>query len=860
MIQSSEVSAERSDLCTVHQHCPDRPYLELTVPNNSVSVTFIKFKISSRDQGWADQDGVNRSTTWFDAAARRPPNRSSLPNFTLFCNARGVPEFQSQTAGWDVKSTLAKRNWLAALLPGDVIQIIPRAKFQGWVNIVGEAHITNTSDEIRVLHLQPAVDHDDPLLCSLHHLRLGQGGDFEPLSYCWGDADEMEEITIDAEAVGGVLRAIPVAQSIAKALRELRLPHKPRRLWIDQLCINQNDRKEKTQQVGLMARVYSEASMVHIWLGLGDRATQAALAVVRDIYNYDRETFCIGGEGCGCEGTQHFVRLHDLKKRSRNRREGSRVFYEGLGDIFKVHMKTWPAEIRQSASGLKGSPNLSQLLSCLFSNPWFRRVWVIQEALCPPRAVVRCGPEIVPWDEVLHANHILSSIDFAASQPYSLAPAVTMPWVWNVLRENLRENHPSPNCVSCAEGPMCILCVFLHGLSLQATVPQDKLFALLSFDYSTPIEVTMANFTRWWILTYQSLDILSWTHCQPGRTWRRTSHDSHKPELSAPTWSLGVDGKYTWGEATLLNEHRHDATNGAIPDQDLVTLPISVDGGGVEDDQSRLQLRLRGYQITEIEEITYLALDNHIPTATRKNSDKKISRTNSNDDDKKLDKSQQQLEDYMMTKPAASLLRSFDRTFDPTDTFKFWNSWWPQSSRPHDQRPRERILHRLREPAGPMSDHISAHTRYYSQRTATEEAYSFAALAEHASAPLVRCSADICPSCLDPFFFVGSDGRKTKGLCPWPARVGDVVVVLSGGKVPYLLRPVPNKEDYPKEKSKASFSDETAASFHTETAGQSQDGQKYQFVGECFVMGAMSGRYYEKQIREGRELSIYTLV
>lgn len=120
----------------------------------------------------------------------------------------------------------------------------------------------------------------------------GRGEILSPFRIAGGTLTRWKRsITIDAEAVGGVLRAIPVAQSIAKALRELRLPHKPQRLWIDQLCINQNDRKEKTQQVGLMARVYSEASMVHIWLGLGDRATQAALAVVRDIYNYDRETF-----------------------------------------------------------------------------------------------------------------------------------------------------------------------------------------------------------------------------------------------------------------------------------------------------------------------------------------------------------------------------------------------------------------------------------------------------------------------------------------------------------------------------------------------------------------------------------------
>ncbi|KAK8050970.1 hypothetical protein PG993_002355 [Apiospora rasikravindrae] len=902
MIQDEEISVERNDLMTVHQHCPDRPYLELTIPDNATSVTFIQYNAGLTQMGkTGHRPGSTLRSVDLPTGALCPTSPFSSigaasPSSTLISSDGG-------------KSTLAKRAWLASLLPGDVIQIIPRAKFQSWVNIVREARITigfqfddsstslsasqelgqsskrlhgasltSTRDEIRVLLLHPADNHNDPVFCSLHHLRLGQKDEFEPLSYCWGDGGKMEDITIDAEPIGG-------PQSIVEALRQLRLQEKPRRLWIDQLCINQNDTDEKTQQVGLMSRVYSEASMVHIWLGLGDRATRAALALVRDIYNYDRETFCLGGDGCKCTGTRHVVSLQDLKKRSKNHR-GSRASYEGLGDIFKLHLKTWPAEVRQWASGRKGSPNLSQVMSCLFSNPWFRRVWVIQEALCPRRAVVRCGPEVVPWDEVLHTNAVLSSIEFAGSQPYSLTPAVTMPSVWNVLCESLRESRQILDCTTCADGRMCILCVFLYGLSLQATVPQDKLYALLPFgwetcgqqrkeeveeetiphlprpDYAIPVETVMANFVRWWITQYRSLDILSWVHCQPGRTWLRTSHDSSRPVLTSPTWALGVDGKRTWGEAALLHEHRYSATDDSVPDLGLITQSLVVGRG---EHQDPLQLKLRGYRICEIQEITYLALDKQLPGTTFKNN-KNGSRTNSNP--KTRNRNPPPADEDLMTKPAASLLRAFDRTFDPAGTFKFWNSWWPQSDRPHDHRPRERILHRLLEPsAGPFTDHVAANTRYYQQRPADQEAYSFEELSSDASAPLVRCSADVgCPACLDPFFFVGSDGGKTKGLCPWPAIVGDVVVLLSGGKVPYLLRPIPNEEGgggQAEETLQASLSNSATSALpsDTTTPGRQQSNrQYYQFVGECFVMGAMSGKYYEKQMREGRELAVFTLV
>ncbi|KAK8092597.1 hypothetical protein PG999_014796 [Apiospora kogelbergensis] len=128
-------------------------------------------------------------------------------------------------------------------------------------------------------------------------------------------------------------------------------------------------------------------------------------------------------------------------------------------------------------------------------------------------------------------------------------------------------------------------------------------------------------------------------------------------------------------------------------------------------------------------------------------------------------------------------LAAFDRTFDPAGVFKFWNSWWPQSDRPHNRRPRDRILHHLLEPTAPLAGRSSAHTRCYHQAEAeAASAYSFAALAGRASAPLVRCAADVCPSCFGPFFFDGGPRRAGKGFYPWPARVGDVVVVLRKGE------------------------------------------------------------------------------
>lgn len=51
-------------------------------------------------------------------------------------------------------------------------------------------------------------------------------------------------------------------------------------LWIDSICINQNDIPERNAQVALMARIYSSAQSVVIWLGPADEETKRVLTAL----------------------------------------------------------------------------------------------------------------------------------------------------------------------------------------------------------------------------------------------------------------------------------------------------------------------------------------------------------------------------------------------------------------------------------------------------------------------------------------------------------------------------------------------------------------------------------------------------
>ncbi|KAF2028020.1 hypothetical protein EK21DRAFT_114224 [Setomelanomma holmii] len=64
------------------------------------------------------------------------------------------------------------------------------------------------------------------------------------------------------------------------ALRHLRKADTDRVLWIDALCINQEDMDEKASQVKMMQGIYALASGVLIWLGPGTPETESAMKAI----------------------------------------------------------------------------------------------------------------------------------------------------------------------------------------------------------------------------------------------------------------------------------------------------------------------------------------------------------------------------------------------------------------------------------------------------------------------------------------------------------------------------------------------------------------------------------------------------
>jgi hypothetical protein len=76
---------------------------------------------------------------------------------------------------------------------------------------------------------------------------------------------------------------IATTRNLDNALRHLRHSNKSRLIWIDALCINQNNISEKSIQVSNMGNVYRLAKTTISWLGPEENQSSKAINLLRTI-------------------------------------------------------------------------------------------------------------------------------------------------------------------------------------------------------------------------------------------------------------------------------------------------------------------------------------------------------------------------------------------------------------------------------------------------------------------------------------------------------------------------------------------------------------------------------------------------
>jgi hypothetical protein len=232
---------------------------------------------------------------------------------------------------------------------------------------------------IRLLTLHPAENITDSIKCSIETVDLiAEKDKYDALSYSWG----MDDGSGDAFSLTLDDTPFSITQNLCDGLRRIRMYKEPVRIWIDALCINQNDDPEKSVQVAIMADVYAGAKTVHVWLGEGEDAAEDKL-FLEVLKQMEERAATVGLWRDPHRDLQHCFILPLLGKgasRCLGCVAAQRDYHVSCGrDFFDHHtdrMSKWFASDPTEGHNAAKMMNLGVKF---FSRRYWKRRWILQE-------------------------------------------------------------------------------------------------------------------------------------------------------------------------------------------------------------------------------------------------------------------------------------------------------------------------------------------------------------------------------------------------------------------------------------------------------------------------------------------------
>ncbi|KAB8072603.1 heterokaryon incompatibility protein-domain-containing protein [Aspergillus leporis] len=177
---------------------------------------------------------------------------------------------------------------------------------------------------------------------------------YEAISYVWGNSENIRQINCQGYSFN-------VTASLFQALRQVRQPSEPRRIWADAICINQLDLEEKALQVNMMGEIYSHAQQVIVSFGDDGKNGEAAKVAFQVIEDYN----------------------HIAAKYMSEERIISKEWWQPDGGYGTITFE-----------------RLQHVLP-IFEQSWFGRVWVLQEIGLAKKALLAYGTLAIGFDKVI---------------------------------------------------------------------------------------------------------------------------------------------------------------------------------------------------------------------------------------------------------------------------------------------------------------------------------------------------------------------------------------------------------------------------------------------------------------------------
>lgn len=303
-----------------------------------------------------------------------------------------------------------------------------------------------SADSIRVMEIQPGSG-TQPVSFTLDTVDdYHTTASYHALSYCWGDTSD----TIEIYCAG-----LPflVTRNLHEGLSQLRSPDKILRLWVDAVCLNQHDVSERNHQVSLMKQIYEAAIQVDVWLGPSDMDDALATALINRI----AVMCCLD------------------------------VYGESSRDSWVELLKMSPNPLALIASTPRHCPGITKrdwlAMARFYARSCFSRVWIIREVQACGEVRVHCGDMVLEWEFVaLTAAWAHTVTDLNLRGRLSNVTGAQSAYI---MREKL-STHDAP-----------FLTVLERARSFNSTDPRDKVFSMLQHEVTLDCKLSRRSSRHW---------------------------------------------------------------------------------------------------------------------------------------------------------------------------------------------------------------------------------------------------------------------------------------------------------------------------------------------------------------------------
>jgi heterokaryon incompatibility protein (HET) len=340
----------------------------------------------------------------------------------------------------------------------------------------------------------------------------------------------------------------------------------PEYFWIDAICINQADMRERASQVSIMDQIYGSAEKVVVWVGQEDEFTSDAIYAISTIGNIPKERHC------------------------------------------EIKTKDWflqdPALARVGAQPLHWKRWLGMI--AFFNRPLFQRIWIVQEVILAKRVTLICGNEQLPWQWISNTISFLIKTNWLTYVHIAYfrdnPVAMNAPGIYKKLMEDkilqlskplVYMEHIRTSMEQYGQPSLFRYLLATFRLS-EASDPRDKIYALLSIawkdrppfsthpdvlipDYTISTKALYIKTTRVMIQSYGNLRILD--HVEDESVRKMQDLPSWVPDFSVTLSAISLTNR--------LGRHVYKASKG---------LEYIADHAGYDEET----LRVSGFQLSVI--------------------------------------------------------------------------------------------------------------------------------------------------------------------------------------------------------------------------------------------------------------------